>query len=712
MSTENHSAPTSLADLAARSNESVETTPEPEIQDATVAVAEPDVKPAVVVESDEKPVSEATVESSPAPEEAAPEDDVASFRNLGLIPQVQRAVEDSGYVTPTPIQAETIPPLLDGRDLIGQAQTGTGKTAAFALPILSRLSVGDRTTQVLVLAPTRELAIQVAEAFQEYARFVKGVSVIPVYGGQDYNIQLRELRRGPQVVVGTPGRVMDHIRRGTLKLDGLECLVLDEADEMLRMGFIDDVEWVLDQTPAGRQIAVFSATMPPAIRRIAQKHLSDPVEITIKEKTATALTIRQRYTVVPYRQKADTLVRLLETEDVDGMIVFVRTRSTTVEVADHLQNLGHKAVALNGDIPQKQRERTIDNLKSGRINIVVATDVAARGLDVQRISHVINFDFPHDTEAYIHRIGRTGRAGREGDAILFVTPKERYQLRNLERGTDSPIEHLKEPTTREINIARAEKFKQRITDALATPPKADDPFASLITQYLESTEADPKEVAVVLARLLQGDSPLFVKDQPKRRDDRSRDDRGGRDNRRQDRNGRNDRDSHRSRRDEGNRDRSNNRDRHEKREKRTDENMECFRIEVGHNQGVRPGNIVGAIANEAGLDSKYIGRINILDHHSEIDLPAGMPEEVFEMLQTVYVSGKPMKISRVGAGGRSEQSNRSSGGHRSGGNGSRPGRGNRSQGRPGGNHSGSNDSGGSRAPRSAPKRKPKSRRAD
>ena len=348
-----------------------------------------------------------------------------TFADFELIPEVLAAVRDVGYETPTPIQIPTIPHLLAGRDVVGQAQTGTGKTAAFALPLLSRLDLKRADPQILVLTPTRELAIQVAEAFQTYASHLRGFQVLPVYGGQDYAVQLRQLKRGVHVIVGTPGRLMDHMRRGTLKLSGLRTVVLDEADEMLRMGFIEDVEWILSQTPPQRQVALFSATMPSAIRRIAQQYLRDPAEITIKLRTTTAETIRQRYWIVTGVHKLDALTRLLETEPFDGVLVFVRTRIAAVELADRLQARGYATSALNGDMPQKQREQTITRLKAGKLDILVATDVAARGLDVERISHVINFDIPNDTEAYVHRIGRTGRAGRSGEAILFVAPRER-----------------------------------------------------------------------------------------------------------------------------------------------------------------------------------------------------------------------------------------------------------------------------------------------
>ncbi|VAX13284.1 DEAD-box ATP-dependent RNA helicase DeaD (= CshA), partial [hydrothermal vent metagenome] len=363
-----------------------------------------------------------------------------SFETMGLGAPLLRAVKDAGYEVPSPIQAESIPPLLEGHDLLGQAQTGTGKTAAFALPLLSRIDVNQRDPQLLVLAPTRELAIQVAEAFQTYARYLKNFHVVPIYGGQSYDIQLRQLKRGAHVVVGTPGRVMDHMRRGTLKLKGLQALVLDEADEMLRMGFIDDVKWVLEQTPPTRQIALFSATMPKEVRKVAQQHLNKPIEIKVEQRTATAETIHQRYWPVSGLHKLDALTRILEVENFDAMLVFVRTKTATIELAEKLEARGHAAEALNGDIPQKLRERTVDRLKKGQIDILVATDIVARGLDVKRISHVLNYDIPYDVEAYIHRIGRTGRAGAKGEAILFVAPREKRLLRAIEKTIRQPIE--------------------------------------------------------------------------------------------------------------------------------------------------------------------------------------------------------------------------------------------------------------------------------
>ncbi len=401
-----------------------------------------------------------------------------------------------------------------GRDVLGQAQTGTGKTAAFALPILNRIDIKQKDPQALVLAPTRELAIQVAEAFQCYAAHIKGFHVLPIYGGQDYTSQLRQLNRGAHVIVGTPGRVMDHMRRGTLKLDQLQTLVLDEADEMLRMGFIDDVEWILEQTPPTRQTALFSATMPSEIRKIAQQYLTNPEQVTIKVKTATAANIRQRYWFVSGLHKMDALTRILEAENFDGMIIFVRTKTATIEVAEKLEARGFSASAINGDMSQALRERAIDNLKSGKLDILIATDVAARGLDVDRITHVVNYDIPYDTESYIHRIGRTGRAGRTGDAILFVSPREKRLLANIEQATKQKVEEMQLPSTEFINNARINKFKQRITDTLAGEELSF--YTQLINQYQVEHNVPAMDIAAALARLLQGDTPLLLKDSGKK----------------------------------------------------------------------------------------------------------------------------------------------------------------------------------------------------
>jgi len=541
-------------------------------------------------------------------------DEVNAFGQLALAPAVLKALDDVGYESPSPIQAETIPLLLAGKDVLGQAQTGTGKTAAFALPLISNLDLKQKQPQVLVLAPTRELAIQVAEAFQKYASRMKGFHVLPIYGGQDYSGQIRSLKRGVHIVVGTPGRVMDHMRRGTLKLDKLSALVLDEADEMLRMGFIDDVEWILEQTPSDRQIALFSATMPQQVRRIAEKHLNDPAHVTIKVKTTTAETIRQRYWPVSGLHKLDALTRILEAELFDAMIIFVRTKTSTVELAEKLEARGYSCAALNGDIQQKQRERTVNLLKGGKLDILVATDVAARGLDVTRISHVVNYDIPHDTESYVHRIGRTGRAGRKGDAILFVAPREKRMLGAIEKATRKKIELMELPTTELINDKRIARFNQRITDTLANENL--EQFTQLIEKYQQEHNVPANEIAAALASLLQGDMPLLLQKHPDKRKARSAE---------------------------------KSRPKEPRPANRPDKGMERYRIEVGHKHDVKPANIVGAIANEAGLDSKNIGHIDIQEAFSLVDLPEGMPKDVFKDLKKVWVSGQQLKISRLGS---------------------------------------------------------------
>ncbi len=566
-------------------------------------------------------------------------DTVSSFGQMALNIPLLKALDDVGYENPSPIQARTIPLLLEGRDVLGQAQTGTGKTAAFALPLLSNLDLKEKDPQVLVLAPTRELAIQVAEAFQKYASHMKGFHVLPVYGGQEYGGQIRALKRGVHVIVGTPGRVMDHIRKGTLKLGNLKALVLDEADEMLRMGFIDDVEWILDQTPEDRQIALFSATMPQQIRRIATKYLNDPEQITIEVKTATADTIRQRFWPVSGVHKLDALTRILEAEPFDAMIIFVRTKTATVELADKLEARGYSAAPINGDIQQKLRERTIEQLKKGKIDILVATDVAARGLDVQRISHVFNYDIPYDTEAYIHRIGRTGRAGRKGDAILFVAPREKRLLHSIEKATRQKIEMMELPSTEIINDKRIAKFKQRISDTLASEELG--MFYQMIEQYQLEHNIPALEIAAALAHILQGDEPFLLQNKPQRSKGRDRESW--------------DKEDGSQKRNSSRRDRDRGRDRSSRKDSGPEDGMERFKLAVGHNHEVRPGNIVGAIANEAGIDSQYIGRINIHDEYTMIDLPADMPKEVFNDLKKVWVAGQQLKISKMGEDSHSDE---------------------------------------------------------
>ncbi|HUV20207.1 MAG TPA: DEAD/DEAH box helicase [Gammaproteobacteria bacterium] len=592
------------------------------------------------------------------------DDTPSSFAQMALKAPLLKALEALGYELPTAIQAQTIPLLLEGRDVLGQAQTGTGKTAAFALPTLSNLDLKLTTPQVLVLAPTRELAIQVAEAFQSYASKTKGFHVLPVYGGQEYGTQIRALQRGVHVIVGTPGRVMDHMRRGNIKLDKLKTLVLDEADEMLRMGFIDDVEWVLEQSPKDRQIALFSATMPTAIRRISKRYLRDPVEVTIELRTTTAATIRQRYWPVSGTHKLDALTRILEAETTDAMLVFVRTKTATLEIAEKLEARGYRAVALNGDIAQKNRERIITQLKAGKLDILVATDVAARGLDVERISHVINYDIPHDTEAYVHRIGRTGRAGRKGDAILFVAPREQRMLQSIERATRQKIDLMQLPSTDMVNNRRIEKFKQRISDTLADEDLS--LFKDLVTQYQREKEIDTLDIAAALAKQLQGSAPFLLSrsnEKPARAfefDDsaRERKPRGDKSRATYDdkRKPRRDAESTYADNRKPRRDAESTYDDSRKPRRNPDDaydhpleaGKQRFRIEVGHNHKVMPGNIVGAIANEANIDSKHIGRINIFEEYSVIDLPENMPKELLNALKPVRVAGQRLDISLLG----------------------------------------------------------------
>jgi ATP-dependent RNA helicase DeaD len=582
------------------------------------------------------------------------------FGALALHPDVQRVLADVGYESPSPIQAATIPPLLEGRDVLGQAQTGTGKTAAFALPILSRIERRAGKPQALVLAPTRELAIQVAEAFQTYAAHIPGFQVLPIYGGQSYGPQLHALKRGVHVVVGTPGRVIDHLDKGTLDLSELKYLVLDEADEMLRMGFIDDVEKVLGATPPERQVALFSATMPTQIRKIAQRHLKEPVEVTIKSSAATTPNIHQRYWFVSGMHKLDALTRILEAEPFDAMIIFARTKQATEELAGKLQARGLAAAAINGDIVQAQRERVIQQLRDGKLDILVATDVAARGLDVERISHVFNYDIPYDTESYVHRIGRTGRAGRNGEAILFVSPRERGMLHAIERATRQPIEQMQLPSVEVVNDVRIGKFKQRITDTLAQGELGQ--FQQLIEQYEQEYNVPAIEIAAALARIAQGDQPLLLAPPPKRERyepaSRERVERTAPRERSSERRPPHAREAtagHPVRESKAAERRPHEHGTHEHAAPRvfgqrplrahaTEEGKRTYRIEVGHEHGVKPGNIVGAIANEAGLDSQYIGRLSIRDHYSLIDLPDGMPKEVFEHLKKVWVVQQQLRI--------------------------------------------------------------------
>jgi ATP-dependent RNA helicase DeaD len=568
-----------------------------------------------------------------------------TFSDLGLDSAVLKALKDVGYETPSAIQAATIPPLLAGRDVVGLAQTGTGKTAAFALPILSRLDLSQKTPQALVLAPTRELALQVCEAFESYAAHLRGVHVLPVYGGQGYGVQLSALRRGVHIVVGTPGRIMDHLDKGTLDLSELKYLVLDEADEMLKMGFAEDVETILADTPDDKQVALFSATMPAQIRRISQKYLHDPEEITVKSKTTTSANTTQRYLVVSYPQKVDALTRILEVENFEAMIVFTRTKNETETLAEKLRARGYAAAAINGDVVQAQRERTVNQLKSGKLDILVATDVAARGLDVDRISHVVNFDLPIDTESYVHRIGRTGRAGRTGDAISFVTPRERRMLTSIEKATRQPLTQMQLPSVDDVNSTRLARFDDSITAALADPEQIQQ-FRDIVGHYVAHHDVPEADVAAALAVVAQGDTPLLLSPEAERA---QRFDRGDRDDRERGDRGRSDR-PERGRRDDGDRgdrggyDRGGRSDRPDRGSRGGDGPKTTYRIAVGKRQKVEPRQIVGAIANEGGLGRGDFGAIQIRPDFSLVELPANLSDDVLGRLANTRISGKLIEL--------------------------------------------------------------------
>lgn len=608
-------------------NEQAEDTTAPENTDTEIHTEAP---------KNEEPKSEAPAEEAVKDEEPK----VPGFDTLGLPEKVVAAVNRVGYEAPSPIQAQTIPVLMDGHDVVGLAQTGTGKTAAFALPILARIDREKRFPQALILAPTRELALQVADAFQSFADHLGGLQVLPIYGGQAYGIQLSGLRRGAQIIVGTPGRVIDHLQKGSLDISGLRYLVLDEADEMLNMGFQEDVERILADTPEEKQVALFSATMPNAIRRLSKQYLNEPHEITVRSETRTNTNITQRYLNVAHRNKLDALTRILEVTEFEAMILFVRTKHETEEVAEKLRARGFSAAAINGDIAQAQRERTVDQLKDGRLDILVATDVAARGLDVDRISHVLNYDIPHDTESYVHRIGRTGRAGRTGEAILFVTPRERRMLRSIERATNATLTEMQLPSVDEVNESRKEKFADSITEALEDSQI--DIFRSLVKSYSEEHDVPLEDVAAALATQAISGDEFLMKEPPRdsrRRDFDRRDDRRGggrfeRDDRRG--GGRFDRDDRRG----GGRDRFADRG-----------DMSVYRLAVGRRQNVRPGAIVGALANEGGLSSKDFGRITISADHTLVELPKDLPKEVFDNLTDTRISGQRIDIRPDTGGG-------------------------------------------------------------
>ncbi|KAB1643953.1 DEAD/DEAH box helicase [Gulosibacter chungangensis] len=575
--------------------------------------------------------------------ESEAHDATPTFDDLGLSAPVLDAIKAIGYERPSPIQAATIPTLLEGRDVVGLAQTGTGKTAAFALPILSRMDPGASVPQALVLSPTRELALQVAEAFESFAAKMPEVRLLPIYGGQAYGGQLHALRRGVDVVVGTPGRIMDHLKRGTLDLSQLKYLVLDEADEMLKMGFAEDVETILADTPENKQVALFSATMPPQIRRISQKYLNDAAEITVKSKTTTSANISQRYLVVAYPQKVDALTRIFEVEEFEGMIVFVRTKSETEQLAEKLRARGFSAGSLNGDVPQAQRERLVDNLKSGKLDILVATDVAARGLDVDRITHVVNFDIPTDPESYVHRIGRTGRAGRTGAAISFVTPRERRLLNHIERTTRQPMEEMQLPSAADVNETRLARFDDDITKALQQTQRI-TAFRDIIDHYVRHHDVPESDVAAALAVVAQGETPLLL---DPNEDDLLKRPRFDRDR---------DRDRGRDRDDRGPR-------------RRSSEGKTAYRIEVGKRDGALPGRIVGAIANEGGFSRDDIGAINIYPSFSIVELPENIDQSVLDKLQNTRVGGRPIEIKpdrggkRGGGGGGGYRGDRGGRGH-------------------------------------------------
>ena len=594
-----------------------------------------------VLNTDLNRTHEATMSESTNTEQAVV---LPKFSELNLPEALLNVVSELGYETPSPIQAQCIPLLLNGQDVLGLAQTGTGKTAAFALPLLANIDISANYPQVLVLAPTRELAIQVAEAFQTYARHLRGFHVLPIYGGQSYDIQFKQLRRGPQVVVGTPGRVMDHLKRKTLDLSNLKALVLDEADEMLRMGFIDDVETIMKDMPDTRQTALFSATMPDQIKRITKRYMNQPTEVKIQAKTSTVENIEQKCWIVRGVNKLDALTRMLETEEYDGVIIFARTKTATVELAERLEARGYRSAALNGDMNQQVRERTIARLKSGGLDILVATDVAARGLDVERLSLVVNYDIPTDTESYVHRIGRTGRAGRKGKAILFAAPRERRLLQAIERATRQKITIMDLPTHDEVTKTRIANFEKQIAGVCESEDLSF--YRTLFEQVQNNSEIEELDLVAALLYMAQKDKPLqpveekFVEPRSNDRgsDRGNRGDRGDRNRSdRNDRGARNERGGDRNERGG---------DKPRGRGRPTDVELETYRIDVGRSHGVQVKNIVGAIANEADISSRFIGDIKLSDDHSTIELPKGMPAETLKHLESVYVCKRPLNIKK------------------------------------------------------------------
>ncbi len=616
-----------------KSHEDLSCSVETDAPQNRTATAEADLSSVLDETNDEDSGESSAANSADVIEDIETTPPVSEFEGFGFSEPLLNTLAAKGYKHPSPIQKAAFPELMLGRDLVGQAQTGTGKTAAFALPLLERLQDQGKRPQVLVLAPTRELAMQVADSFRAYAAGHPHLKVLAVYGGADFRSQINTLKRGVEVVVGTPGRVMDHMRQGTLDTSGLRCLVLDEADEMLRMGFIDDVEWILEQLPEERQMVLFSATMPSEIRRLSKRYLREPAEITIKSRDKESRLIRQRCITLQNSHKIEALKRVLEAVTGEGVIIFARTKVITLTVAESLEAAGHDVAVLNGDVPQNQRERTVERLRNGSVNILVATDVAARGLDVDRIGLVINYDIPFDGEAYVHRIGRTGRAGRNGEAILFVNPRERRLVGSFERAVGQPIEAMDIPNNAAINQSRCDRLRQRLTTAAKAERENSDETAllqELIQRVSQELELTPEQLALAALNLAVGPAPLLVKGdeswlqqsaQRSRRDDR--------------------RDSGR---DSG---RGGSGRRPERASRPPEDDMDRFRVEVGHRDRVKPGNLVGAIANESGLEGRMIGRIQIFDSYSLVDLPKGMPEDVFNDLKRLKVMNRELHIQRT-----------------------------------------------------------------
>ncbi|HGY5558783.1 MAG TPA: DEAD/DEAH box helicase [Prochlorococcus sp.] len=612
-----------------KSHEDLSCSVETDAPQNRTATAEADLSSVLDETNDEDSGESSAANSADVIEDIETTPPVSEFEGFGFSEPLLNTLAAKGYKHPSPIQKAAFPELMLGRDLVGQAQTGTGKTAAFALPLLERLQDQGKRPQVLVLAPTRELAMQVADSFRAYAAGHPHLKVLAVYGGADFRSQINTLKRGVEVVVGTPGRVMDHMRQGTLDTSGLRCLVLDEADEMLRMGFIDDVEWILEQLPEERQMVLFSATMPSEIRRLSKRYLREPAEITIKSRDKESRLIRQRCITLQNSHKIEALKRVLEAVTGEGVIIFARTKVITLTVAESLEAAGHDVAVLNGDVPQNQRERTVERLRNGSVNILVATDVAARGLDVDRIGLVINYDIPFDGEAYVHRIGRTGRAGRNGEAILFVNPRERRLVGSFERAVGQPIEAMDIPNNAAINQSRCDRLRQRLTTAAKAERENSDETAllqELIQRVSQELELTPEQLALAALNLAVGPAPLLVKGdeswlqqsaQRSRRDDRRDSGRGG--------SGR----------------------RPERASRPPEDDMDRFRVEVGHRDRVKPGNLVGAIANESGLEGRMIGRIQIFDSYSLVDLPKGMPEDVFNDLKRLKVMNRELHIQRT-----------------------------------------------------------------